>query len=237
MQRITRLLSAPPTRGRWGARAGLVVLVASGALLVSQIGISGQGPAGIRITSSTDGVLRPGDVREITATTLGTKRHYRGSVDAQGRLVEVYRENGRVRPLDADARRWVADVTRFSVPPPPPLPPMPPMPPAAPGNTALPVPPTPPAPPPPPEIAESAVFKSLLRVVAADPSVVARLGSPVVLASNEVDGTIRIARGGADVDVQIALRGPRGRSEVQVDARLDDGRWSMDPVEFTGASR
>ena len=231
MQRITRLLSAPPTRGRWGARAGLVVLVASGALLVSQVGITGQGRPGVRIESSTNGVLRPGDVREITTQGIGTKRHYSSSVDPQGRLVEVYKENGKVQPLDAGARRWVAEVMRRSVPP------APPMPPAPPSVASLPIPPMPPAPPEPPEIVEDAVFQSLLRVVAADPTVVARLGSPVVMASNDVDGSIRIDGDSADVDATVALRGPRGRSDVHVDARLDDGTWSMDRIDFASPVR
>lgn len=234
MKRITRLLSGPPTHGRWGARTGLVVLLASGALLVSQVGITGQGRPGVRIESSTNGVLRPGDVREISSTGIGMERYYRSSVDPQGRLVEVYKENGRVRPLDAGARRWVAEVTRLSVPPAPPLPPMPPAPPSV---ASLPIPPMPPAPPEPPEITDDAVFQSLLRVVAADPSVVARLGSPVVMASNDVDGSIRIDRGSADVNATVVLRGPKGRSNVRVDAQLDDGKWSMDRIEFTNPVR
>lgn len=231
MQRITRLLSAPPSRSRWGARSGLVVLVASGALLVSQVGITGQGRPGVRIQSTTDGVMRPGDVREISSTGIGTKRYYRSSVDPQGRLVEVYKENGKVQSLDAGARRWVAEVTRLSVPPAPPIPPAPP------SVASLPIPPMPPAPPKPPEIVEDAVFQSLLRVVAADPSVVARLGSPVVLASNKVGGSIRIDSDGADVDATFALRGPKGRSDVHVDAQLDDVTWSMKPIVFSNAAR
>lgn len=234
MQRITRLLSGPPSRGRWGARTGFVVLVAAGALLVSQIGITGHGRPGVRIHSSTDGVLRPGDVREITADGLDTQRYYRGSVDAQGRLVEVYKEDGQVRPIDRDARRWIAEVTRLSVPPAPPLPPLPPAPPSA---ASLPLPPMPPAPPEPPDIVEDAVFQSLLRVVAADPAVIARLGSPVVMASNDVGGSINVEDTGADVDVTFALRGPKGRADVHVDAQLDDGEWSMDPVDFESAVR
>lgn len=231
MQRIARLLSGPPSRGRWGARAGLVVLVASGVLLVSQVGITGQGRPGLRIHSTTDGVLRPGDVREIRSTGLDTVRYYRGSVNAQGRLLEVYKEDGQVRSLDKDSRRWVAEVTRLSVPPAPPLPPMPPAPPT------LPMPPMPPAPPEPPAIVDEAVFQSLLRVVAADPTVVARLGSPVVLASNDVGGRIDIDADGAEMDVTFALRGPKGRSNVHVDAELDDGKWSMDRLDFTGLAR
>ena len=98
--------------------------------------------------------------------------------------------------------------------------------------------PAPPAAPPePPEIVDEAVFQSLLRVVAADPTVVARLGSPVVLASNDVGGRIDIDDAGADMDVTFALRGPKGRSDVHVDAQLDDGKWSIDQLDFKGAVR
>ena len=230
MQRITRLLSAPPTRGRWGARAGLVVLVASGALLVSQVGVTGQGRPGVRIHSTTDGVLRPGDVREITTQGLDTQRAYRGSVDTQGRLVEVYKEDGQVRPITRDVRHWIAEVSRLSAAPLPPIPPIPPMPPMPPEPNLPPIPPMPPAP---PEIADSAAFKSLLHVVAAEPNVLAKLGSPVVLASVDVHGRIDVTDRSADMDVTFALAGPRGRADVHVDAQLDDGKWSMKPVAFT----
>ena len=95
----------------------------------------------------------------------------------------------------------------------------------------------PPAPPEPPEIVEDAVFQSLMRVVAADPAVVARLGSPVVMASNDVDGSIRIDDDSADVDATVSLRGPKGRSDVHVDARLDGGTWSMDRIDFKSPVR
>ncbi|MEG3192058.1 cytochrome c oxidase assembly factor Coa1 family protein [Lysobacter sp. D1-1-M9] len=240
MQRITRLVSGPPTRSRWGARAGLVVLIATGALLVSQIGITGNPRPNIRIVSSTDGVLRPGDEREITANGLDKQRYYRGAVDAQGRLTEVYKEDGQVRPIDTGVRDWLAEVMRLSVPPAPPMPPIPPMPPPPPAPFAVDAPPAPPAPPPPPEMAESAVFQSLLRVVANDPGVIARLGSPVAMASNDVHGRIDIGDdepldGG--VDLTFELTGPKGRANVHVDAQLDDGEWSLDPVDFENAVR
>ena len=84
------------------------------------------------------------------------------------------------------------------------------------------------------------MFQSLLRVVAADPGVIARLGSPVVLASNDVDGYINMVdddtpHAGADLDVTFALRGPKGQAKVKVDAQLDDGQWSLDPVVFKNA--
>lgn len=250
MQRITRLLSniprsGAPTRGRWRIPAAVAVIVVSGTVLATQVGVTGHAMPGLRIESSTDGVLRPGDVRVITATGLDKKREYRVAIDTQGRLVESYKEDGQPRPIDRDVRTWIAEATRLSVPPPPPVPPMPPVPPAPPlALGAMPPPPPPPAlpdaPPPPPDIADSAAFKSLIRLVAADPGVVARLGSPVVLESNAVHGRIDIDNDtppDGEADLRVALRGPKGRTDVHVDAQLDDGQWSMHRVDFEGPVR
>lgn len=231
MKRITRLLSDPPTRGRWGARTGLVVVIASAALLVSQVGVSGQGRPGLRITSTTDGVLRPGDSREIVDVGVAGKRVYRSEVDAQGRLVERYTVNGSVRPIDGGVRRWVAEVARLSVPPPPPAPPAPP----APG--ALPAPPPPPAP---PSITDHPAFRRLVQLAATEGSVVAQLGSPVVLASNAVSGRIDLDEGprpSGHADVLLRLAGPKGRVDANVEAHLDGGEWSIDTIDFEGGPR
>ena len=241
MQRITRLLSTPPTRGRWGTRIGLVVLIATGSLLVAQV--SGHGRPSLHIRASTDGVLRPGDHREITASGFDKERYYRADVDARGRLVEVYREDGVARPLDAGVRRWVSEVVRLSVPPLPPVPPAPPAPPprgvdgVAVGAGVMPVPPVPPAPPAPPPISETAAFKSLLGVIAADAGVQARIGLPVVMAERDVHGRIDIGGGTApdgDADLRFDLSGPKGRATAHVVAELDDGTWTIEQIDLAG---
>lgn len=238
MKRITRLLEPPPARSHWGSRGGVLLLIACGALMVSQAGISAQGPSRLQIYSTTDGVPRPGDVREITAQSLGVERYYRASIDDDGELVEVYRENGTVRPIDADVRLWVAEISRLSVPPAPPAPPAPPSPPspaAPPAPPALSDLPLPPLPPPPPDITDDAVFKSLLREVVIDADVIAHLGSPVALASNAVSGRIELndaALATGSADLQFMLSGPNGRARVQVDARVDKGRWTTGRIDF-----
>lgn len=149
-------------------------------------------------------------------------------MDDRGRLVESYREDGQVRPIDSNVRRWVSEVERLSVPPVPPMPPLSPMP------------PLPPSPPTPPDIADSGAFKSLLRLVAADPGVVAKLGSPVAMASTNVHGKLDIDNGqtpDGDADLTFELTGPKGRANVHVDAQLTQGVWSMDTVDFEGAPR
>jgi hypothetical protein len=95
--------------------------------------------------------------------------------------------------------------------------------------------PLPPLPPPPPEIADDAVFKSLLREVVIDADVIARLGSPVALASNTVSGRIELGEAPVptgSADLQFMLSGPKGRARVEVDARVDAGSWTMGRIDF-----
>ncbi len=117
LQRITRLLSGTPSRGRWGALAALGVVTVSGVFLVTLLSVGGGRLPLLRIESSTDGVLGPGDYREIIANDPDRLRFYRATIDTQGRLTEVYQEDRRVRPIDADVRTWLTEVTRQRVPP------------------------------------------------------------------------------------------------------------------------
>jgi beta-lactamase regulating signal transducer with metallopeptidase domain len=244
MQRISHLLSGTTSRARWRIPAAVAVVVVSGAVFATQLGVTGRTLPNVRITSSTDSVLRPGDVREITASGFDGKRQYRVAVDAQGRLVESYMEDGHPRPIDSNVRRWISEIDRLSVPPLPPMPPKPPLPPQFGSSpSALPTPPMPANPPPPPEppkIADDATFKSLIRLVAADHDVVAKLGNPVVLASNDVHGRLNVDDGNlrdGDANVDVALRGPKGRVDAHVQAQLDNGTWSMQPIDLEGPVR
>lgn len=84
------------------------------------------------------------------------------------------------------------------------------------------------------------MFKILMQHVAADPSVMAKLGSPAVLASKDVKGSIEIGNGAhpdGDADVTFKLRGPKGQANVHVNAQLTEGEWSMDRVDFESAVR
>ncbi|MGY3266831.1 M56 family metallopeptidase [Lysobacter sp. HA35] len=247
MQRITRLISGPPSRGRWGTRAGIAVVLITGTVLVAQLGIAGNTRPGVRIRSTTDGPLRPGDMREVSAHGIDGDRYYRVDVDANGYVTEVFKRDGTPQPVDAGVRRWADDMVAVGVPPPPPPPPLPPM--AA-------MPPLPPPPPPPPEISDSAEFQSLVRLVAADPGVIARLGTPVAMASKAVQGRIDIdaneattsssngrtfvhadPKADGDADVRFDLTGPKGRATVHVDAELKRGTWSTKTIELQGPAR
>ena len=98
----------------------------------------------------------------------------------------------------------------------------------------------PPLPPPPPDIRDDSTFKRLLQRVAANPDVVAKLGSDAVMASKDVHGHIQInggARADGAVDIRLAMRGPKGQADVHVDAQLDDGEWSLDQVDVVGPVR
>ena len=227
MKRITRLLAAPPARARWGAAIGTGALVVSGVLLFTQVGVAHHGRNGIHITSTTtDSKLAPGDSREISAYGKDGWRHYTVTVGNDGKATETLEVDGKPAPVTAETRRWAEGILLGSTPPPPP--------------PAPPEPPAPPAPPPPPDIRDLAMFKRLMQQVAADPGVIARLGSPTVVASRDVDGNIRIGNGArpdGDADLRFTLRGPKGQADVHVDAQLTEGEWSMDPVDFQSAVR
>ena len=78
------------------------------------------------------------------------------------------------------------------------------------------------------------MFKALFQRVAADPRVIAKLGSPVVLASNEIQGWLHTgdgARPDGDANLRNSLRGPNGRAKAHVTAELTAGKWSLDPVD------
>ena len=232
MKRITRLLSAPPARVRWGAAIGAGILAVSGIVLATQLTLASHGRNGIHLSSTTAGALGPGDSREVRAYGPDGWRHYTVSIGKDGKVTETLQVEGKRSPVTAETRRWVARILRGATPPPPP-----PAPPPPPPLAAL---PAPPLPPPPPELSDDAMFKVLLQHVATDPRVVATLGSPVELASKDIQGSLSVDNGtrpDGDADVRIALRGPKGRAEAHVTATLEAGAWSLDPVDIAPASR
>ncbi len=231
MKRITRLLAAPPARARWGAAIGSGALVVAGVLLFTQIGIANHGRHGIQITSTTDGEMGPGDTREISAYGRDNWQHYTVAVGKNGEATETLEVDGKPAPVTTETRRWAEGILSGSTPPPPPAPPPPPP------LAALPL---PPPPPPPPDIRNLAMFKILMQHVAADPDVIAKLGSPAMVASKDVRGSIEIGDGtrpDGDADIAFTLRGPKGQADVHVDAQLTEGEWSMDRVDFESVVR
>ncbi|HYE44018.1 MAG TPA: cytochrome c oxidase assembly factor Coa1 family protein [Caulobacteraceae bacterium] len=212
LRRIARLLTAPPSRGRWGALSVLGALSAAGVLVLAQVVMTGGGLPDLEVRASTEGALGPGDFREIRANGLDTPRFYRASIDAQGRLTEVYREGGRVRPIDAEARRWIDGVSRMSLAPLPtmtarlaPLAPM-------------------------PVFGATAEDRALLALIAAHPDVRARLGEGAVPTPRPLNGNLRshgADRASGDADIRIEMSGPRGRAEVAVKADRRGRVWTL----------
>ena len=234
MQRITRLLSgSDPDKSdanasagkRWRFPAALAILLASGTLLATQVDVRGTIMPGLRFESTTEGVLRPGDSREIRANGVDKQRLYRASVDKAGKLTETYDENGKPHAIDPSVRAWVNEMTRLATTPPPP-PPAPPAPPVA-----------PPAPPAPPAISESASFKEILRLVAADKAVIHAMGNPLTVLPDSVTGSLRLSgindRQG-EAWLSFDLSGPNGRNKVSVAAERQDGVWQIEELRLRG---
>lgn len=63
----------------------------------------------MQVRESMAGPLTAGNYREFSASYLfDTRRDYRVNIDHQGRRLEVYREDGVARPVNRQARSWVA---------------------------------------------------------------------------------------------------------------------------------
>lgn len=213
MQRITRLLSGPPSRGRWGAIAILGALTVSGLLLLTQVGVAGGRLPNLNVRSSTAGALGPGDYREITASGVDKVRYYRASVDAQGKLSQVYKEDGKAREIDAGIERWIEQVSRMTVAP-------------TPAEIARLH-----------EIPDAARIevrpevKTLFALVAAHPNVVARLGTPATVTSRPIGGNIRLDDAGGEADIAIEMRGPKGSAMIDVEGDLRNRLWTFKRVD------
>ena len=234
MQRITRLLSGAPTRARWRATAGLAILLVSSTLLAMQMDGSSRHLPNLHITSSTTGPLHPGDYRDIIANGLDMQRYYRISMDKQGRVSELYQENQQTKSIDGKVRAWLSDVGSLVPPPPPPPLPALPAPPAPPSLADIPAPPEPPA------ITDSAEFKDLMRMLAADQRVSAQLGSPLEVATETVHGSINLDDDGAasgDADLSLVLSGPKGHAQVTFSGERSGGVWRLATLDIGSVAR
>ena len=211
MKRVTRLLTVPPSRGRWPAVAVLGTLTVSLLLLAAQVGLAGGHLPDLEVRSSTAGVLGPGDYREITASGIDKRRYYRAEVDAQGRLQQVYKVDGEPRPIDADAARWIDRVSRMTVPSAADY--------AKVHAEAL------------ARVHDTPEMNALFAMIAAHPAVVARLGAPAAPTARQVEGNIEIVdRADGEADITIELRGPNGTAAFDVDAKLRNRIWNLNSL-------
>ena len=101
------MISSPKTSKPAAAANNALMII--GALVFSQVGMSVGDSPDLILRATTEGALAAGDFREIRDRRFGMRRFYRASVDAQGRVVEGYWEDGQPRPIDSDVRRWIED--------------------------------------------------------------------------------------------------------------------------------
>jgi hypothetical protein len=108
LERVRRLLVAPASPPRIPlALVGTLVL---GAALAREIVLPRDVLLDLRVDASATGALTPGTYRDITADALRGEHHYRGSMDADGRIREVYEQDGEPRPIDPAVRAWLDEL-------------------------------------------------------------------------------------------------------------------------------
>jgi beta-lactamase regulating signal transducer with metallopeptidase domain len=205
MQRITRLLSVPPSRGRWGALALLGAIAVAGGLLVAQIGLAGGYLPDLQVTASTDGPLGPGDYRQIQANGLDKRRFYRESLDSGGRRSETYSENGKPHAIDGEVRRWLAAVGKMTTAPPPPQI---------------------------PNMSASPEYQAFVATLAARPELAARLGTPAFPTGRPPNGNFHLDGVYGSADLRIEMVGPKGHSMAAVKADMANRAWTIRSVEL-----
>ena len=90
-------------------------------------------------------------------------------------------------------------------------------------------------PPPPPSVADSADFKAILRLVAADAVVAKRIGNPIAVMPDSIDGEMR-RYGSKDekgnASLSFVLSGPLGLARIVVFATRAQGTWSITTLDM-----
>ena len=200
MKRITRLLSVPPSRGRWGALALLGAITVAGGLMAAQIGLAGGYLPDLQVKASTDGPLGPGDYREIQANGLDKRRFYRESIDKQGRRTETYSENGKPHAIDGEVRNWLAAVGRMTIAPPEPQI---------------------------PDMSASREYNAFIGTLASRPELVARLGTPAVPTGRPPNGNFHLDGPFGSADLEIEMVGPKGQAVAAVKADMAHRVWTV----------
>jgi hypothetical protein len=73
-----------------------------------------------------------------------------------------------------------------------------------------------------------------MELVAANPTVTAKLGTPLVAAPGPINGNISLddGEGEGEGDLRFTLRGPKGSAHVRVEADRNDGVWTLESVDL-----
>ncbi len=256
MKRIVHLLSGTPSKKNWLVPSALVMLLCSGTLVAMQVEAPQRLLTNLTTEISSTGELTPGNYREYTANYLFDKqRYYRISMDQQGRVDEVYKENGENKPMTAQARTWLDNVTKMAatnvapeqpesaqalasstLPPPPPLPPLPPSPP---------LPPMPPEPLASLSASDSTEFQALIRSIQADAQLIAITGSPVIAVRSSFHGSVHIwdaldfriwgidDADGGKAKFKMVFAGPKARAMVDYSGKTVNGKWTTQSMEIS----
>lgn len=87
-------------------------------------------------------------------------------------------------------------------------------------------------PPPAPDVTSSDEFKTLMQLVAADPGVRAKLGSPISAAAGPVNGNLRLDNDDGEADLAFTARGPKGSVGIHVVADRNNGEWSVVSIDL-----
>ena len=243
MRRVAHLLSAAPARPDWRWPAALLLLLCTGTLLAMQVVPPATLLTNLRYEASSQGELTPGNHREFAASYLsGPQRRYRIAMDESGRTHELYTEDGRARPIDAQVRTWLKTVSLMNAgtPPAPILEPLAPLEPAEAPEPAEPAPHGP---------SDSDEFRALMATLAADPQVIAHTGRPAALERKSFHGQLHVWGSrdfhvwgiddpvGGKADFTATFTGPDGRVAVAWSGKTVAGAWTADTMTVTPLAR
>lgn len=240
MNRIAHLLSGASTPARTWVPAGLVVLVAAGAVLVAPLGVGYAAPSHpTEPTGSVSNfsVLQAAGVSPVSAAgadeaardaiqgTRGAEQTVRDAEDAARAREQVARDTEHVARMREQAARDVqapqvvrpvatapAFTGRIGVQP---------------VNVEAAASPT------------GQASQALVRLVAADPRVAGRIGTPVAVTSDGFTGSWRRDEDTGiytEVRLSFTLTGPQGRARIWAAATQEDSQWrltALDVREFT----
>ncbi len=242
MKRVAHLLSITPARPSLRWPGVLLLLLCSGSLLAMQVVPPTSLLINLRYDASSEGALTPGNYRQYTASYFGAKgRSYRISMDATGRVDEVYTEDGQPRPMDRDARAWLKSVTLMNasseqpheiVTPalPTAMPPL--KPPSPPSLPALP--------------SDSDEFKALMSGIQSDPRLIALTGQPATLDRASFHGSVHVWGSrdfhlwgiddpvGGRANFSVNFTGPSGRASVAWSGKTGPGGvWKAEAMKLS----